>query len=429
MVLQIKYNPPFSGFKIQTKKQRDDISKLNKNNQIKRIGLLDYVCGWYIKAAEYIQGTQIICAFVSTNSISQGEQVEILWDYLFKLNIEIVFAYKTFVWTSESINKAQVHCVIIGFSVKNSSHKKFIYDNGLDKEVTNISPYLYDGNSILVKSQKKPICNVTPMIAGNKTVKCLALIMSEQEKDELLIKEPRASKYIKKMIGAKEFINNIPRFCLWLVNVSPKEIKSMPEVYKRVEQVRIDRLNSKDKQAKLLADSPATFRDTNNPDTAIVIPLVSSQRRKYIPIGYIDNTTIANNKVSIIPNGTLYEFGILSSNVHNSWMRQVAMRMKSDYSYSLSMVYNTFPWPNPTDKQKNTIEKTAQGILDARNHYPDSSLADLYDPVLMPSDLRNAHRANDKAVMQAYGFWGKLNSESECVAELMKMYEQLTSKN
>ena len=231
------------------------------------------------------------------------------------------------------------------------------------------------------------------------------------------------------MIGAKEFINNIPRFCLWLVNVSPKEIKSMPEVYKRVEQVRIDRLNSKDKQAKLLADSPATFRDTNNPDTAIVIPLVSSQRRKYIPFGYIDNTTIANNKVSIIPNGTLYEFGILSSNVHNSWMRQVAMRMKSDYSYSLSMVYNTFPWPNPTDKQKNTIEKTAQGILDARNHYPDSSLADLYDPVLMPSDLRNAHRANDKAVMQAYGFWGKLNSESECVAELMKMYEQLTSKN
>lgn len=253
-------------------------------------------------------------------------------------------------------------------------------------------------------------------------------MLSEEEKNELVLNEPKAEKYIKKMIGADEFINNIPRYCLWLVDCSPNELKQMKLVMKRVEQVKMDRLSSIDKQAKKLAETPWLFRDTNNPDTAIVIPLVSSQNRKYIPIGYINNDTIANNKVSIIPNGTLYQFGVLCSNVHNAWMRVVTMRMKSDYSYSLSIVYNNFPWCDPDEKQKAKIEKTAQMILDARALYPDSSLADLYDELTMPPELRKAHQANDRAVMEAYGFWGKLNTESECVAELMKMYQRLTEK-
>ena len=301
-----------------------------------------------------------------------------------------------------------------------------LFESGRPTPVSNICPYLVAGPDIVVKSQKKPLCNVPKMIAGNKTVKCLALIMNQQEKDEFVSKEPQAAKYIKRMIGAEEFINNIPRYCLWLVGVSPAELRKMPLVMKRVEQVRADRLASADKQAHALANTPATFRDTNNPANAIVVPLVSSERRRYIPIGYIDDSTIANNKVSIIPDGTIYQFGILTSNVHNAWMRCVAMRMKSDYSYSLSIVYNTFPWPTPTDAQKAKIEETAQAILDARALYTDCSLADLYDEVTMPPELRKAHQQNDKAVMQAYGFWGKLNTETECVAELMKMYQTLS---
>lgn len=418
-------NPPFSGFKMQTDAQREDM-KLLAGKEIARIGLLDYVCGWYILATKYIEQTGIKCAFVSTNSISQGEQPSILWEFMFSHNVEIDFAHRTFVWSSESKKSASVHCIIIGFSIKCENKQKTLFETGRPTTVSNICPYLVAGPDIVVKSQKTPLCNVPKMIAGNKTVKCLALIMNEQEKDELIAKEPQAERYIKRMIGAEEFINNIPRFCLWLVGVSPAELRKMPLVMKRVEQVRADRLASADKQAHILANTPATFRDTNNPANAIVVPLVSSERRRYIPIGYIDDSTIANNKVSIIPDGTIYQFGVLTSNVHNAWMRCVAMRMKSDYSYSLQIVYNTFPWPTPTDTQKAKIEQTAQAILDARALYPDCSLADLYDEVTMPPELRKAHQQNDKAVMQAYGFWGKLNTETECVAELMKMYQELT---
>ena len=418
-------NPPFSGFKMQSASQREDMNFVSQG-AIERIGLLDYVCGWYIKSANYIQNTNITCAFVSTNSISQGEQPSILWQYMFNHNVEIDFAYRTFVWASESKKKASVHCVIIGFSIMNQNKRKLLFDNVRFNIVKNINPYLVEGENITVKSQKHPICSVPKMIAGNKTVKCLALIMNQNERDELVSKEPLAEQFIKKMIGAEEFINNIPRYCLWLVDASPAVLRKMPLVMKRVEQVRIDRLNSSDKQAHVLAETPTVFRDTNNPENAIVVPLVSSERRRYIPIGYINQDTIANNKVSIIPDGTIYQFGVLTSNVHNAWMRCVAMRMKSDYSYSLSIVYNTFPWPNPTDEQKAKIEQTAQAILDARALYPDCSLADLYDELTMPPELRKAHQANDKAVMQAYGFWGKLNTESECVAELMKMYQELT---
>lgn len=423
-------NPPFRGFKVQSPSQREDIQKVS-NGQIESVGLLDYVSGWYMKAAQLMQGTKIHTAFVSTNSITQGEQPAILWQYLFDLGVEIFFAYRTFVWSSEAKLKASVHCVIIGFSCDGFDVQKRIFEGDAEREVSNISPYLIDCENILVRSRRNPLCDVPKMIAGNKTVKCLALILSQEEKEELVAKEPGAEKYIKKMIGADEFINNIPRYCLWLVNVSPTEIKKMPMVMERVEQVRKDRMSSADKQAHVLANTPTVFRDTNNPKTALVIPLVSSERRRYIPIGYIDDSTIANNKVSIVPDAELYHFGVLTSNVHNAWMRCVAMRMKSDYSYALSIVYNTFPWCNPTSEQKKKIEETAQGILDARAKFSNSSLADLYNELLMPAELRKAHMQNDKAVMQAYGFTkvegGKKKwlSEDECVAELMKRYQQL----
>ena len=293
------------------------------------------------------------------------------------------------------------------------------------KNVKNISPYLVDAPTILVEKRTSPLCDVPKMMAGNKGVKCLPLMLSQEEKDELISKEPMVEQYIKKMIGSAEFINNIPRYCLWLVNCPPNELRAMPEVMKRVQAVKEERLSSTDKQAKVLADTPTLFRDTNNPKSAIIVPLVSSERRRYIPMGYIDDSTIANNKVSMIPDGTLYEFGVLTSNVHNAWMRTVSMRMKSDYSYSLAIVYNNFPWCNPTDEQKQKIEQTAQGILDARAKYPDSSLADLYDELAMPPELRRAHQLNDKAVMQAYGFPIKDFTESDCVAKLMEMYQDL----
>jgi len=311
--------------------------------------------------------------------------------------------------------------------VKTEKRKKLFSGNDV-AVVDNISPYLIACDNILVKAQKTPICNVPRMIAGNKTVKTLALIMNQQEKDDFIANEPGSERWFKRMIGSEEFINNIPRYCLWLVGITPNELRNMPLVMERVQRVREDRLASADKQAHVLADRPTEFRDTNNPEHALVVPLVSSERRRYIPIGYIDNSTIANNKVSIIPGGTIYHFGVLTSNVHNSWMRCVAMRMKSDYSYSLSVVYNTFPWPEPTDEQEKQIEKTAQAILDIRAQYTDSSLADLYDPLAMPADLKKAHQANDAAVMKAYGMPIKETDEAACVAWLMRLYQEKVTK-
>ncbi len=418
-------NPPFVGAKYQSKEQRQDLLLLD--TKIKDIGLLDYVGGWYIKASRMMDNTKIISAFVSTNSITQGGEPAILWKYLIKEHkTYIKFAYRTFAWDSEANNKAKVHCVIIGFTnFKDNEKRKLFFSDNQVKLVDNISPYLIETSTVLIEKRKTPICDVHKMIAGNKAVKCLPLMLSQEEKDNLLKTEPQAEKYIKRMIGSNEFINNIPRYCLWLVNCPPNELRKMPEVMQRVKQVRQERLSSNDKQAKILADTPTVFRDTNNPSNAIIIPLVSSQHRRYIPIGYIDENTIANNKVSMIPNGTIYEFGVLTSNVHNAWMRTVSMRMKSDYSYSVGIVYNNFPFPKPTPEQAERIERTAQGILDARNLYPECSLADLYDELTMPAELRKAHQANDFAVMNAYGFDRKI-TESECVAELMKLYQKLT---
>ena len=421
-------NPPFVGAKYQNKDQREDLLKLD--TKVKDIGLLDYVGGWYIKAARYMEGSSIRAAFVSTNSITQGGEPAILWKYIFNnYSTEIYFAYRTFVWGSEAKEQAKVHCVIIGFTNDTKSKDKYIYDiEGRPKLVSNISPYLIDAPNILVEKRATPICDVPRMIAGNKGVKCLPLMLDKEEKEDLVKKEPLSEKYIKKMIGSAEFINNIDRYCLWLVNCSPSELKNMPEVLKRVQATREERLSSTDKQAQALANQPSLFRDTNNPESAIIVPLVSSERRRYIPMGYIDDSIIANNKVSMIPNGQLYELGILMSNVHNAWMRVVSMRMKSDYSYSLAIVYNNFPWPEVNDEQRKKIEETAQGILNARALYPDSSLADLYDELTMPIELRKVHQANDRAVMKAYGFPIKDFTEEDCVAELMKMYQKLVEK-
>lgn len=414
-------NPPFIGSKYQSQEQRSDI--LNLNTGLSDVGLLDYVSGWYFKAAEYCGNKDIKCAFVSTNSISQGIEPSILWRYLFdKYQTQILFAYRTFVWGSEAADQASVHCVIIGFNNIGWKKKKALFfSDGTFKNASNISPYLIDAPNVLISKRLRPLCDVPPMIAGNKAVKCLPLTLTPKEKEQLIKADQRVRPYIKKYIGSKEFINSQERYCLWLVDCPIELIYDMPLVKKRVEDTRVERLSSSDKQSLKLAEKPWLFRDLNNPKTAIVVPLVSSQRRQYIPIGYIDDSVIANNKVSIIPNGTLYQFGVLTSQFHNAFMRVVAMRMKSDYSYSLAIVYNNFIWPNPTIEQRKVIETCAKSILDIRDNYSNKSLASLYDPNKMPGDLLAAHKALDTAVEFAYGvnFDG---DEEKIVRHLFELY-------
>lgn len=432
-------NPPFVGNNQMNKSQREDLLPFFPNNKT-----LDYVCCWYKKAAEIIKNTKIKCAFVSTNSICQGEQVALLWKDLFAdYFVQIDFAYQTFKWDSESTQKAAVHCVIVGFSSRHSealpgeSHqergvlhslsttRKFIVDeHGTKTEAKNISPYLIDAPTIFVESRSKPLCKVREIRKGNQPTEGGNLIIEADEYESFTSKEPGAKKYIKRLIGAKEYINNLPRYCLWLVDASPAEIRKMPLVMKRIEKVREMRLASTDAATRRLADTPTLFRETNNPDTFIIIPSVSSENRRYVPIGFLDKNTIPTNLVLIIPNASLYHFGVLTSSVHMAWMRAVCGRLEMRYRYSKDIVYNNFPWCNPTDAQKTKIEATAQAILDARALYPDCSLADLYDETVMPSELHKAHQENDRAVMSAYGFSQKL-SESEIVAELFKMYEKL----
>lgn len=422
-------NPPFVGYSLQDKAQKEDILSIyvdENGKPYKTAGKIDYVSGWYFKAASFMQGTAIRTAFVSTNSITQGEQVAGVWKPLYdRFGIHVDFAYRTFRWDSEASLKAHVHCVIVGFSVASYLEKKWIFTGDRAQEAENINAYLMDAPNVFIDSRSRPLCAVPLMTTGNRPADGGHLIIEDVDYADFIKKEPLAKQYIKKLIGAAEFINNKKRWCLWLVGVSPADLRKMPLVMQRVEACKADRAAAPDAGRRKLAERPTQFREINNPDTFVVIPAVSSERRKYIPIGFLDKETIATNLVITIPDATLYHFGVLTSNVHMAWMRAVCGRLKSDYRYSKDVVYNNFPWPTPTDEQREKIEQTAQAILDARNLYPDCSLADLYDEAAMPPELRKAHQQNDKAVMQAYGFWGKLNTESACVAELMKMYQKL----
>lgn len=421
-------NPPFVGARLMNVEQKADINRIFDG--WKNAGNLDYVCCWYKKCADLMQGAGIKSALVSTNSVSQGESVANLWKPLFEEGVQISFAYRTFRWDSEAKSKAHVHCVIIGFENTNRHITKLIYTNDIPHEVANINGYLLDADNVFVESRSKPLCNVPQIGIGNKPIDGGYYLFTKDEMEEFLKKEPKAQAYFHPWYGSYEFINQAPRYCLWLGDCSPNELRKMPECMKRVEAVREYRLQSPSAGTRKLADRPTHFHVENMPKgNYIVIPEVSSERRKYIPMGFFTPDILCSNLVKIVSGVSLYQFGVLESNVHMAWMRVVCGRLKSDYRYSKDIVYNNFPWPTPTDAQKARIEQTAQAILDARALYPDSSLADLYDEVTMPPELRKAHQQNDRAVMDAYGFvkgTEARTSESACVAELMKLYQKLT---
>lgn len=422
-------NPPFVGSKYSDKEQKLDMDYVFENNSKIKYRTLDYVTCWFYLASKYILETEIKCAFVSTNSITQGEQTGIIWRPIIEMGITINFAHRTFRWDSEASLKAHVHCVIIGFSCKNLVDKKIIFDNGKVLKTNNINPYLVSAPNVFIESRNKPFDLRKKMIAPNKPCDYNNLKIEKNEYTDFISKCPQSKKWIKRMVGAQEFINNKERYCLWLVGCEPSELRSMPLVLERVNKCREDRIKANTEESLKLANTPTLFREQINPKSYLIIPCVSSERRRYIPIGFLDDKTIPVMGTLIIPNADLYDFGILTSNVHMSWTRTVCGRLKSDYRYSKDIVYNNFPLPNPTSQQRDKIEQTAQMILDARAKYPNSSLADLYDELTMPVELRKAHQANDVAVMEAYGFNWKIMTESECVAELMKMYQLLTEKS
>ena len=428
-------NPPFVGYSLQSKEQKSDILSIyvdEKGKPYKTAGKIDYVAGWYYKAAKLMQNTPIRTAFVSTNSITQGEQVAGVWKPLFEqFGIHIDFAYQTFRWDSEASAKAHVHCVIVGFSVAvNTNSKKLFIGDKLHLS-NNINAYLMDAPNVFIESRNTPLNGVLSMSSGGKPVEGGYYIFTDDEKNAFLKKEPSAQTYFRKFVGSDDFINGYTRWCLWLHDVSPSDIRKLPECMKRVNSVHDYRLESKKAATRAAAATPMSFMEIKRPvGKFLIVPEVSSQRRKYVPLGFSDKEMICSNKVRFVSNATMYHFGILTSNVHMAWMRAVCGRLKSDYSYSINVVYNNFPWPTPTEQQKAKIEQTAKAILDARALYPDSSLADLYDDLTMPPELRKAHQANDRAVMDAYGFikgTAARTSESACVAELMKLYQQKVS--
>ena len=429
-------NPPFVGYSLQSKEQKADILSVyvdEKGKPYKTAGKIDYVAGWYFKAAELIQRTKTTCAFVSTNSITQGEQVAGVWKPLFeRFGIEINFAYKTFRWDSESTQKAHVHCVIIGFScLTDSENLRFSNDiriynpDGTEIVAKNINPYLVEAENIFLESRTTPICKVPQMSSGGKPVEGGNLIFTEEEKIDFLKKEPKAEKYFRKFMGSDDFINNRSRWCLWLFGVAPNELRSMPSVMKRIEAVREFRLASVKEATREYANYPAQFMEIKQPESDyLMIPATSSENRLYIPIGYLNKNVVASNAASFVPNATLYHFGVLTSSMHMAWMRVVCGRLESRYRYSVNIVYNNYPWCNPTEEQKAKIEKTAQAILDARSQFPEASLADLYNPLTMPPVLRKAHEANDKAVEKAYG--KTFSNDDERVAFLFEKYVEMT---
>ena len=425
-------NPPFVGARLMEVSQKEDLVSVF-GKYWKNVGNLDYVSCWYKKSADMCgENSKISCALVSTNSITQGEQAAILWKPLFESGIHIDFAWRTFRWDSESSGKAHVHCVIIGFSCTKNNKSKTIYDGENRIAASNINAYLIDADDIFVESRKKPLYDVPEICKGFQATDNGYLILNEEEKTELLLKEPEAEKWIRPYSMGVEFINNIPRFCLWLKNISPHELRNLPEIKKRVSLCKEWREKSSPTgDAYKLRDIPHLFRPCGlfRNTAYIAIPLVSTSNRRYMPMAYVNNGMIPGNNLFCVFNTNLYHFGILNSNVHMAWIRTVCGYLKSDWRYSKDIVYNNFPWPECNEKQKAEIEKTAQMILDARKLYPKDTLADLYDPLAMPPELLAAHRANDKAVMQAYGLDIKTTSEPQCVAFLMKRYREMAERS
>ena len=420
-------NPPFVGARLMSDGQKADVFSVFDG--VKNNGNLDYVSCWYKKAADLMTGTEIRTALVSTNSITQGEQVAILWKNLFQSGVHIDFAYRTFIWDSEASSKAHVHCVIVGFSKAKNNAPKRLFDNGVTKIVKNINGYLVEADDVFIESRTKPICKVPEIGIGNKPIDDGNYLFTYEEMKEFIKIEPNSEKYFRPWLGATEFINGQARYCLWLGDCSQNELFNMPECLKRVEAVRKFRLSSKSEGTRRLANSPTRFHVENMPDSDyILLPCHSSQNRSYIPLGFVSKNTLSSNAVLIMPNASLLHFGVLTSNVHMAWVSTVCGRIKSDYRYSKDIVYNNFPWCNPTLEQKNEIEMTAQTILDVRNKYTNCSLAQLYgEKMYLFGELISAHAANDKAVMKAYGLKTNM-TKSEIVAELMKMYKRLADK-
>ena len=427
-------NPPFVGYSLQSKEQKADILSIyvdEKGKPYKTAGKIDYVAGWYFKASSLMHSTCVQTAFVSTNSITQGEQVASVWKPLCeRFGVSIDFAYRTFRWDSEATLKAHVHCVIVGFSciTLNNVEKqlKKLYNSDNFQLVKNINPYLIASPNIFIESRKQPVSDVPKIIKGSGAVDAGHFFLTTAEKEMILKSESNAEKYIKRFLGAREFLHNEERWCLWLLDITPSELKSMPEIMKRVRAVHDFRMASKKEATRKFAEYSTRFMELRQPNTSyILIPRHSSENRRYIPLGFMSADVICGDANNMLPDATLYHFGVLTSNVHMAWTRAVCGRLEMRYRYSNDIVYNNFPFPEPTPEQQARIERTAQAILNARALYPDCSLADLYDELTMPPELRKAHQANDFTVMNAYGFNIKM-TESECVAELMKLYQKLT---
>lgn len=433
-------NPPFIGSKMMTPEQRQDL--LSVAGKLKGAGILDYVCGWYLKAATYLDELPTRVAFVSTNSITQGEQVGVLWNEMLHRGFRIFFAHRTFQWNNEARGVAAVHCVIIGFS-RNDIFPKRLFDyqdirgEPIEQSTQRINPYLVDGADIVLEKRSKPISDVVEMNKGSQPTDGGNLLMNDAEKSALVTKFPFTDSWVRKYVGAEEFINSISRWCLWLKDCFPEELLKVPEVLLRIEGVKQSRSSSKKAATRNWAIYPTLFTEDRQPvESYLLIPSVSSERRRYIPIGFMSPNVVASNLVLIIPNATLFHFGIMTSTQHMAWVRTVCGRLKSDYRYSAGIVYNNFPWPEiHDDKHRNAIEAAAQGVLDAREQFPDSTLADLYDPITMPPELTKAHQKLDKAVDAAYIAaekaagrpTPKLGSDAERVAFLFDLYQRYTS--
>ena len=420
-------NPPFVGARLMLPEQKADLEYVF-GKKWKGLGNLDYVSGWYKKAADMMAMSPTThSALVSTNSVTQGDTVSILWKKLFENGISIDFAHRTFQWDSESNDMAHVHCVIVGFSINNSTKDRVIFDGESTSYVPHINAYLLSGPDVFAESRRTAISAPHPLAFGSMPNDGGYLSdWSTERKNEILRQWPETAPLFRRIVGSQEYINGIERWCLWLKGANPSLIRSIPPLMEAIAAVRALRLASKRVATQKLANAPMLFGEIRHPENGnyLIIPRTSSERRRYIPIGFLSSDIISNDSALIVPSATLYDFGILTSNVHNAWMRAVAGRLKSDYRYSAQIVYNNFPWPTVLDDHKNKIERTAQAILDARANYPDCSLADLYDELTMPPDLRKAHQENDRAVMAAYGFSTKM-TESECVAELFRLYQNL----